>query len=41
MRQQGVKRIRNESEEQRNIRLKDMPQREQRNMRLEDKWLLQ
>jgi len=36
-RQYGAERIKNESEERRNIRLKDIPQREQSNMRLEDK----
>ena len=36
MRQRGADRIKNKSEKQRNMWLKDMPQREQRNMRLED-----
>jgi hypothetical protein len=36
MQQRGVERIKNESEEQRNMRLKDMPQWEQRNMWLKD-----
>ena len=38
MRQQGVERIRDENEERRNMRQKDMPEREQRNIRLNDKW---